>query len=388
MNELRWAGGELCRVGDVVQWKATVRYECTGLGELRVLLKDTEGEEFARLPHDYVLLHRAGETEDRDRAIYEYHEGEPPAFYERWEALAGGNTLQFRRLRQPPAAPAFDPSFAPKGYVAQLSARDNGCRGCALHSGTAKCNRTEPEFSCIGEKRPDGQDVIFVLTDPPAPPKRRMKANDKVEDGDAVRNSHSQEHDEDGECNLKPACEPVDPPAPKPRRMMANDLAGPPHDVEHDERDSCQHAPFCRPIGNAPACEPLDPPPKPRRMKANPCLISGPHSDEHDGEPDCCARPACEPVDPQPTFEARIYPVLIDDDGNCYLQDACVSAHVGYGDGQGYTQAAFCETKDLAEELAQSYRDHGILIFSFRAHDSPLCRGKLLPFAVAVKVTK
>ena len=171
MNELRWQTGERCREGDAVQWPGckSIHYECTAIGKEKVMLKADGGEEFGLLSNEYVLLHRTGEAEDRDRDRYEYHEGALPAFYDRWEAIAGGDTLQFRRLRQPPAPLAFDPGFAPPGYVAK-PAPGMPCVGCCFYGTSEQCpDGAEGRMTCIGSKRPDGQEAIFVKADPPAP---------------------------------------------------------------------------------------------------------------------------------------------------------------------------------------------------------------------------
>ena len=279
MSELRWSGGERCREGDAVQWPecSSIRYECTAIGSEKVLLKDKDGEEFGLLSKDYILRRRAGEAEDRDRERYEYHEGEPPAFYERWEAIAGGDTLQFRRLRPPPA-----------------------------------------------------------------PAKRRMKANLQLYSG----TYHGQVHDEDAECRFNPACQPVEPP---------------------------------------PA------PPKPRRMLGNPqCCKADPHSREHDETPACAAEKlACEPVDPPaPAFEAVVREVTVGTDGVCRLAGCNWAAYVGAGAKDGYTVAAFCETQEDAERIAGHYRVHGGLRCSVFCYPYPMMDGRTLPFSVAVKVTK
>jgi len=129
-------------------------------------------------------------------------------------------------------------------------------------------------------------------------------------------------------------------------------------------------------------------PAKPRRMKATRSpKKNSPHHVEHDELEGCAYPPACEPVDP-PKFEAKVCEVVVGADGVCRLKGCKWAAYVGAGAGDGYTITMFCESKEIADELAQNFRDHGILQFSFRAHDGPLCRGKPLPFAVAVKVTK
>jgi hypothetical protein len=211
MNELCWHWGELCRKGDVVQWRGdrNSRCECTAVGQTRVMIKDNDDDEYARRAHEHVLLHRAGEAKDRSPE-YEYRDENGNAWMPgEWQKISDdGTNATYRRLRQPPAPPAFDPTFAPPGYVAKPAHRRDQCEGChfMLEGG---CHLRP----CEARERPDGQDAIFVKADPPAPAKpRRMKGNDKVDDGDAVRNYHSQEHDKDGECDLKPACEPVDPP--------------------------------------------------------------------------------------------------------------------------------------------------------------------------------
>jgi hypothetical protein len=76
-------------------------------------------------------------------------------------------------------------------------------------------------------------------------------------------------------------------------------------------------------------------PPKPRRMKANDKVggvlvgVRTYHGVEHDEDRECNLTPACEPVDPPPKFEARIYPVLVDEDGNAYLEGAGVPLWAG-----------------------------------------------------------
>jgi hypothetical protein len=125
-------------------------------------------------------------------------------------------------------------------------------------------------------------------------------------------------------------------------------------------------------------------------MKANRIFTEDPlHGVEHDEKDTCHSPPACEPVDQAaPTFEARVYTVLVDDDGYCYLQDACVAANVGFGDGEGRTQAAFCESKEDAEMCADHFRRKGELPNDVTWLENPMDAGKPLPFAVAVKVTK
>jgi hypothetical protein len=164
MNELRWKTGEVCRVGDVVEWPDCdiesamqnevefIRYECLALGQKRVLLKDPEGaacDEYALPPCEYCLRRRAGEVADRDRARYEYHDGDPSAleFFQGWEMIVVTPPLVFRRLRQPAA---------------------------------------------------------------PAKPRQRMKAN-RIFTEDPL---HGVEHDEKDTCHSPPACEPVDQAAP------------------------------------------------------------------------------------------------------------------------------------------------------------------------------
>jgi hypothetical protein len=134
--------------------------------------------------------------------------------------------------------------------------------------------------------------------------------------------------------------------------------------------------------------QPVDPAPaKPRRMKGNPkSPKESYHGGEHDEIDACREAPACQPVDPAPEFEAEVHKVAIDDDGNCYPISTGVGAQVGTGTGDGYTIAAFCETKEDADALAQSFCEHGRLSVDIDYWDFPLKRGRRLPFAVAVKV--
>ena len=176
MNELHWSGGERCRVGDVVQWPGgTSRNVCTAIGEAQVILKSQSGGEFSMYPANENLLHRAGEAEDRSPE-YEYRDDNGNAWLPSdWQKISDdGTNATYRRLRQPPAPPAdVDIGFtgAPTGFALSPPA----------------CEPVEP---------------------PPAPTKRRMKANRQLYSG----TYHGQVHNENAECRMNPSCEPVEPP--------------------------------------------------------------------------------------------------------------------------------------------------------------------------------
>ena len=358
MNELLWQSGERCREGDVVRWPEcgsmrSSRYECTALGETKAMLKDKDGEEFGLLPKDSVLLHRAGEVADRS-PMFEYHDddGTTPGFFEGWQMIKADPPLVFRRLRQP-AAPA-----KPRRMQASLD-----CPSDSLHG------REHDE--CLVCVDVGCEPVGHAGCEPTKP--RRMS------------NPKCDEHDECPDCRGA-GCQPVDPPpAPtKPRRRMKGNghhsQRHGQHSVEHDETDIC---------GIWPACEPVDQP-RPRRMLGNPRALAVTHRGEHYETEYCATPPACQPVDPQPEFEAVVCEVRRTITGrmDAYITEAWpITATVGEGYA-GYTITAFCESKERAEGLAQHFRDHGGFSLFFEHYTAPMLYGKLLPFAVAVKVTK
>jgi hypothetical protein len=117
MNELRWASGELCKVGDAVK-HARGAARCTGLLHTSVGLEwetPNGDREWAQEPHlGWTLLRRAGEAEDRDREEYEYwDDGTTPDFDSGWQMIVATPSQVFRRLRQPAA-----PELAPRGLCA------------------------------------------------------------------------------------------------------------------------------------------------------------------------------------------------------------------------------------------------------------------------------
>ena len=82
MNELRWSTGEVCRVGDVARSGYRddgPRLVCTAVAREVIICawEDGSADEDIMSHGEMVLLHRAGEAEDRDREKYRYHEGEP-----------------------------------------------------------------------------------------------------------------------------------------------------------------------------------------------------------------------------------------------------------------------------------------------------------------------
>lgn len=145
-------------------------------------------------------------------------------------------------------------------------------------------------------------------------------------------------------------------------------------------------------IARCPKCQPVTAPAKPRRMQGNPdCWAGDYHNVEHDETATCPRWPACQPADPAPAFEAKVCAVDVDERGNCCLTTMFGAAylgaphHVGDGIGDSYTVAAFCEDKAEAEMSVESYQRTGRLI-CLLLHSDPIFQGKLLPFAVAVKV--
>jgi hypothetical protein len=233
MSALKWVDGTDCRPGDVVQWPGcTGRQTCTAIGEDQVLIRREASVEYAAVPSDFNLLHRAGETEDRDRQAYEYQEG-APTFCGTNRTAAGwlccGIDLGwevFRRLRQPTPPATQPPRDVSELYQDLLYAVARCFPGESRHNTALRYIREgEDRLGDVGRRSVD-----------PAPAKpRRMKGNTDL----TPMSEHRVEHDETELCWCKPACEPVDP-APAKLRMMLRPGLMPGAEGLHEECPDCR----------------------------------------------------------------------------------------------------------------------------------------------------
>jgi hypothetical protein len=128
--------------------------------------------------------------------------------------------------------------------------------------------------------------------------------------------------------------------------------------------------------------------PPPRMMQAD---LTEPadtyHAREH-AEVDGCrvSRHPCQPVDPAPEFEAEVWSVILDRSGIVWVNCHGDFIRANNGNGiRGLTIAAYCEDRAEAEMSVESYQRTGRLTCHL-LHSDPIFQGKLLPYAIAVKV--